>query len=458
MADNDFLPPNPEEPGILPDFSANPAPTPQPEDNQNQSQPNPLQDKLNELKKQKVEETKARLKNGFQKLTKRSPVEGPGGTPKNSGQTSQPTAQAGRRITAEGAKKATQAAAQATKQVAKQTSKAVAKFVAANPEVWIPIAIILVVFILIAIIIGIFAFSRGAGSALPSHPTTAAQRQQVTKLSALSGSQIANTQLLQQTISAEKNRLASAKAVIAKAYASDSGKISAATTELTAIINGLDDITNPVKAPDVTARQKLIQNTESALQKFATNYPEVLGYGAVRGAYLKVPGVGEAAQGDCGAASVLMVTLYYNPAYADGEILDRTAHRSTRGGSVCVSTEYLNAHTPHSDWVRGEKGKATIENIKRSLAGGDPVIIYGARGAIFSNSKHIFVIVGYDQADDTFLVNNPNIGSGNVQVHTKTPNGHQMTSTNLAAHLGNSAPDPVGYGHNYVMMIRSKYL
>lgn len=170
--------------------------------------------------------------------------------------------------------------------------------------------------------------------------------------------------------------------------------------------------------------------------------------GSGTGKYLNVPGVKEATGGDCGQASTIMVILYYRPSYQDSRFYN-SATNSTRDNLACVSPAYINQQTRQNDWRYATSQQAGLENVKRSLAGGDPVIIYTRAGSVYSSSKHIFVIVGYDESDDTFIVNNPYVRG--VEVHTKTPNGKQMTSQHLKSHFGDST-----YGHTF--MIKGKYL
>lgn len=164
------------------------------------------------------------------------------------------------------------------------------------------------------------------------------------------------------------------------------------------------------------------------------------------GKYLNVPGVKQATSGDCGQASVLMVILYYVPSFTDNTYYNR-ATQSTRDNVGCVSDFYVNQKTGHKDWDKVTSRTADLEDVKKSLAAGDPVVIYTSPGSIYPG-KHIFVIVGYDPADDTFYVNNPFVRG--VHVHTKTPSGKRMTSAHLKNHFGDST-----YGHTFI--IRSRH-
>lgn len=256
--DSTLRPPTPEEPGILPDFSQNPAPSPPPEDNQTQSQPNPLQGKLDELKKQKVEETKAKLKNGIQKLTKRGPVAGPAGAPKIGanqsavGPKSLPTTvEEGRpwlKQAGQATKRVSELVGQTAKQGLKQTGKLVAEFVAANPEIWIPVAIILVVFIIIAIAIGFYAFSRQSGAVTSVTPTTAVQKSQAGLLAAFAGDKLKQFTIVEDVIQTEETRYTT----IAGLMKTNPGgsAITASATDVAQVQTELQQIDKQLKAQD----------------------------------------------------------------------------------------------------------------------------------------------------------------------------------------------------------------
>ena len=171
------------------------------------------------------------------------------------------------------------------------------------------------------------------------------------------------------------------------------------------------------------------------------------GQGGGTSAPLAVPGVKEGGHGDCGIASTLMITLFYNPTFSDPAFYD-AANMTTTNSSSCVSPNYINTHNVvATDFVR-----ASVNNLNsavKSVQGGDPVIIYTSPGSVYDTSKHIFVLVGFDNSDQTFWVNNPY--PGGVDVGTKTPNNHKMTLDNLKAHI--NAPQ-----YNSDLMIRRKYL
>lgn len=176
------------------------------------------------------------------------------------------------------------------------------------------------------------------------------------------------------------------------------------------------------------------------------------------GKFLKVPYVKEKTGGDCGQASILMVALYYNPNLRDSTYLEKASDGrwQTRDNINCVTPDYLNRHIPDSNrrgWTRDNSHPSRgLENVKRSLAGGDPVVFFGSKGLIYS-SVHIFVITGWDPTDNTFYVNNPYPGGCECDPSTKTPNGKRMTEESLKRHFGGRTGDYMS-----TFIIRGKYL
>lgn len=214
------------------------------------------------------------------------------------------------------------------------------------------------------------------------------------------------------------------------------------------------EIVTKYAPPEENDTEKYIKDIETSIGKLVSlagdslacaGRSEIVAEGG--GKYLNVPGVKEATGGDCGQASVIMVILYYRPGYEDSRYYNPST-KSTKDNLSCVSPAYVNQQTKQNDWGYATASQANLESVKKSLEGGDPVIIYTTAGSIYSNSKHIFVIVGYDPSDDTFYVNNPFIRG--VEVHTKTPNGKKMTSQHLKNHFGDSI-----YHHTF--MIKNKY-
>lgn len=401
---------------------------------------------LQEAERQKVDREKARVEAAKTKLL------GKASTPSQNslGQAKERAAQAEKRSV----RQATKAAGQAAKKAAAQAAKAVgavakkaALALVANPYFWVIVGILVLLIIIIVVVISLFGFSRGTGKAPAQYPTTATQYYAATQLEALSGDKLANNKLLTQAINSSKERLQKIKSILPQAFSNDQAKISAASTELDAIMADMDKV---LTLPAVEQRKKAIQDVSARLKAFNKNYPGLAGYGAVHGSYLPVPGVIEGRGGQCGHASVLMVILYYNPGFTDSNYYDPATH-TTRNNSSCVRPDYLNHGTGLKDWTQVTSHKANLETVKKSLAGGDPVIIYTKDGSVFNGSPHIFVIVGYDPKDDTFIVNNPNVG--HTEVHTKNPNNRSMKASRLSQYYGDSDGT---YPHTF--FIRGIYL
>jgi hypothetical protein len=161
-----------------------------------------------------------------------------------------------------------------------------------------------------------------------------------------------------------------------------------------------------------------------------------------------VPAVSQATSGDCGQASVLMVARFYNSSFRNADFYNPVTNETKDNGG-CVSPNFLSDNTPYKDWVR-YAGKSW-EPAKRSIAGGDPVVLYTAPGAIYH--EHIVVIAGYDPADKTFYINNPSLHKCECAPPTKTPGGKKATEEWLSKYWGTNWHL---YHTNY--MVRKKYL
>jgi hypothetical protein len=169
-----------------------------------------------------------------------------------------------------------------------------------------------------------------------------------------------------------------------------------------------------------------------------------------------VPGVKEGAASLCGRASIMMVVLHYNSSYSSSTYLRRDSnggYTALGEGDSCVSPSFIdnNSGGKTSGWgfvtSKDKSDQKIIDGIKRSLQNNDPVIAYSNPGMIF-DTKHIFVIVGYDSTKDAFIVNNPNIGT--VETDTSTPNGKLMTTAHLLQYLGDRGSSP-SYEHAFLM-------
>lgn len=301
--------------------------------------------------------------------------------------------------------------------------------------------------ILIAVL---FALSALGVMGVRNTPTTAADKYQATTLAGMFGDQAALRTTIMGDSSSLVTALSTVKARADKTYSSDKAtNAKAAIDKITANLAIIKNLT------DNTARAKLADTILGQLQDLRKNYPELTGYGAVNGSYLPVPGVREGREGECGYASTFMIILYYDPGYTNSQFYNPLTHsiKAKTGGESCVTPGFINTAlngTGPTDWTWASGSQTTLDDVKKSLAGGDPVIMYSKIGMIYGNFPHIFVIVGYDPKDDTFIINNPNTRT--VGLHTKTPNGKTLTSARLKQYFGDSSFG----GHSFT--IRGKYL
>ncbi|MCR4277830.1 MAG: C39 family peptidase [Candidatus Berkelbacteria bacterium] len=307
--------------------------------------------------------------------------------------------------------------------------------------------IIYAVAVLLLLLAVPFGLLGGKGG--PQYQSTQAQQDQITALSALSGNSISRTKLIFDSITAEKKRMTQFKNWVNQIYGTNASKASGATARIKEVTSLLDTFEITSAAAE---KKKIVIQIKEKLSSFSTDFPELVGFGAVNGYPLDVPGVIEAEGGDCGAASILMVSLYYKQ--TPGNDVYNAPKKASRA-NICVSPGYLNGHTPYQDWDYATSSKASFTSVKKSLAAGNPVILYLAAGGIYGPSakgfggKHIVVIVGYDPADQTFFINNPS--PKKVDIATKTPNGRRMNESRLQQFLGDGV-----YGHTYI--IRKAFL
>ncbi len=191
---------------------------------------------------------------------------------------------------------------------------------------------------------------------------------------------------------------------------------------------------------------------------------------------LAVPGIAEGRQSQCGIASIASVATYYfslngRPKYEDLPAdLRRILNNKSVGGSLfttdpdisaseCVSPGFLNGLPLKREgqnidgWTYATVRKAQDYSwAVASIRSGDPVIIYSAPGSAFSNSKHIYVLTGWIDQSQEFVVNNPFPNGVNVSVRgSQLQVNKAQTFDHLFAHNGNGI-----YGHT--LIIRSKYV
>lgn len=205
------------------------------------------------------------------------------------------------------------------------------------------------------------------------------------------------------------------------------------------------------------------QPSAAQVYQFQDLLRQINSYLAICQHCLAVPLIVQGAQGYCGRTSQMMVELFYShgqiPADLRADLKTLPDGRfATNSASDQLKPEVLDAGTPFKDWVEapgaGLSSDQLFQLVKRSIDGGDPIILY-TYGAIYtSHTNHIVTIVGYDQSDNSFYINNPAIAQyGGSEGPTKFPDHHKyaMTSDYLIKHLGDSY-----YGHAF--MIRQKYL
>ncbi len=180
------------------------------------------------------------------------------------------------------------------------------------------------------------------------------------------------------------------------------------------------------------------------------------------GRILPVPGVGEGRQGQCGVASILMVILYINPNFADPKLLTNDASNRLAVPDQCVAAFTINNEArrigsakndwfgPHYTDTNMSKDKI-LEAVKRSIAGGDPVVMAFRPGGIYDGSKHIVTVVGYDPDDKSYYINNPYPGGVSPPTNVAAnSNRNKLTFEYVKQYLDNR-----GFGS---VIIRKVYL
>lgn len=203
---------------------------------------------------------------------------------------------------------------------------------------------------------------------------------------------------------------------------------------------------------------------------------------------LPVPGVSQGQRSDCGDASGLMVALYYAsnrgtralnfndiPAALRDELEEvptdqqveggKFKSKSRNGAGVCLSPELMNPISGSGgDWHRIAKVDAAkdFEKAVTSIKNGDPVIMYTKSGGFYSNTKHIFVLVGYNENTKEFIVNNPTCrGTTDTSNICKPPlvhvgiRGGEVSAPRISfEHLFNYQGSDV---YNWSLIVRKKW-
>jgi len=180
-------------------------------------------------------------------------------------------------------------------------------------------------------------------------------------------------------------------------------------------------------------------------------------------AQLDVPVVDQGQPDWCGRTSAMMVALYYQfkLGHSDGgpaavgfkNVNGRLT--STNPGFMQLEAGFLGRVTGHP-WtnvsMNGNPDKI-ISEIKSSIDGGDPVIIY-TDNLIYSGSNHIVVVTGYNTENNTLIINNAAIlAHGGTKKNSSVGRGKQpLTESFVKQEMGTAQSH---YGH--VLMISSKY-
>lgn len=172
---------------------------------------------------------------------------------------------------------------------------------------------------------------------------------------------------------------------------------------------------------------------------------------------LDVPAIGQGRSSACGITSVVMLILYYNRNYSDEPFYNPNRDpRNTlpESNTSCVAEAYINSQMPagKKDWTRasyssaghGTKGvgkDAIIEMMKRSLAAGDPLVLFSIPPhSTIETSRHITTVVGYDPNDaaeqgGTFIIHNPSVKR--VRAFTRhSAGGQKLTAEYIKLGLG----------------------
>jgi len=120
-----------------------------------------------------------------------------------------------------------------------KASQVIVKGILTNPYVLAALGIILLIFIIIMVIFSLNAGGGNSGAGPASYPSTDAQREQATLLSALSGNKIANDQTVKSVIDDEKERYARIKANAQKYSPGQVGSIDQKIAELNPLLDSL---------------------------------------------------------------------------------------------------------------------------------------------------------------------------------------------------------------------------
>jgi Peptidase_C39 like family len=151
---------------------------------------------------------------------------------------------------------------------------------------------------------------------------------------------------------------------------------------------------------------------------------------------LNVPGTSEGGGSQCGTASVVSVARFYS---LDLSRAPYNSASQTTNGCVTNLVDALNSYAKGSQTfvaasMRPSKTHADFTDVITSVTNGDPVIMYGAPDPFYpataNGDRHIFVIRGYNAADQTFDIMSPKqVSAGGFDMFNgKTADGKAITA------------------------------
>lgn len=209
---------------------------------QPEERPGGVQPGLDELKRQKLEEIKTRLKGGEQKLSgPATKVE-----PKPAAATIEKATDTRGRARAAG--QAIKEGGKVAGQVLKQAGRVAVGFLKRNPVILGIVGVILLIFIIIAVIVSFYALSKQSGNASPNRPTTQVQKSQAGLLAAFAGDKLQQFKIVSAVVTSEQKRYET----IATLMKTNPGgaSIGATTADLDKVQADLKQVAVSIKAQD----------------------------------------------------------------------------------------------------------------------------------------------------------------------------------------------------------------
>jgi hypothetical protein len=221
------------------------------------------------------------------------------------------------------------------------------------------------------------------------------------------------------------------------------------------IISDLDSLQGDVTSNNTSAQTSTATDLSKNIQNLNQILPSIE-------SQLNVPLVNEDVGEHCGRAAADMVVLYYTK----GQIPSGFGNYVSQSGTTFVSNggesqnplsaAILDQYTSKSGWTDEKIGSRSADqvfaNVKASIDGGDPVIMY--TDDLIYPTNHIIVITGYDESTKTFIYNNPSSNGSTANLRTTSSGeGHQQLTEQLV--YGKISAAEQFYNHSF--MIQSKY-